>query len=391
MKRTLKLLTLAAMIAVFAAPVFSQSKECNDENKAAWYQKFLDNRKGEPPQQKVAYDAAKTYLTSCPEDPNDQIAAYLKKWVTAYEAATSDASSKNQLEDAFNKKNWAEAVRSGKQVVGADGEYVRGDILITLAAYNASTSGDASLLPDSIHYANKAIDMIQAGKAFAPFTSKEQALAWENFIIGTAMLKNNPGDAIPFFLKAARIESDLKKNPVLYVNLASAYNDGPRAKLTDEYRAKGFTVETDESKLMIANINQILDRQIDALARAVALASDATVKKGLMSDLAEAYKARNKSEAGLDVLVASILNKPLPDMPTPLTSLPPAATPTPTTGSQPASSGNSTSPAANRPAASGAATGSKQGTTTTTSTKPAVAKPSPTPRPRSRANHSRRG
>ena len=97
--------------------------------------------------------------------------------------------------------------------------------------------------------------------------------------------------------------------------------DGPRAKLTDEYRAKGFTVETDESKLMIANINQVLDRQIDALARAVALASDATVKKGLLADLTDAYKARNKSDAGLDVFVASVLNKPLPDMPTPLTSL----------------------------------------------------------------------
>jgi len=61
------------MLAVFAAPALAQSKECNDENKAAWYDTFLKNYKGEPPQQKIAYDAAKLYLTSCPEDPADQI------------------------------------------------------------------------------------------------------------------------------------------------------------------------------------------------------------------------------------------------------------------------------------------------------------------------------
>jgi len=389
MKLTFKLFTLAAMMALFAIPAWAQAKECSDDFKQSTYSKWYDNRKDH---QDIAYQAAKDYLSTCPAD-DSAYATALKKFATAYEAATSDATSKNQLEDFFNKKNWADAVRTGKQVVTADAEYARGHILITLAAYNASTSGDGSLLPDSIQYANKAIDMIQAGKAFAPFQSKEQALAWENFIIGTAMLKNNPGDAIPYFLKAARIDSDLKKNPVLYVNLASAYNDGPRAKLTDEYRARGFTVETDESKLMIANINQVIDRQIDALARAAALATDAGVKKGVMDALTETYKDRTKSTAGLNELVASVLNKPLPDMPTPLTQLPtPAATPTSTAGSQPAGTVSST-PATNKPAANSTTGGTKSGntnSTTTTATKPAVAKPSPTPKPRSRANHRRR-
>src|SRR6266481_7002961 len=92
MKRTIILSTVAMMLALFAVPVLAQTKECNDENKAAWYDTFLKNYKGEPPQQKIAYDAAKLYLTSCPEDPADQIAAFMKnKFVVPYEKIMANA------------------------------------------------------------------------------------------------------------------------------------------------------------------------------------------------------------------------------------------------------------------------------------------------------------
>src|SRR6267143_3405283 len=106
MRRTIKLVTLAAMLAVFAAPALAQSKECNDENKGAWYDTFLKNYKGEPPQQKIAYDAAKLYLTSCPEDPADKIAEFMKnKFVLPFEKMTAGQTLKKQFEDAFKAKN----------------------------------------------------------------------------------------------------------------------------------------------------------------------------------------------------------------------------------------------------------------------------------------------
>src|SRR6266481_1645009 len=99
MRRTIKLVTIAMMLALFAAPALAQSKECNDENKAAWYDTFLKNYKGEPPQQKIAYDAAKLYLTSCPEDPADQIAAFMKnKFVVPYEKIMANADVAKQLD-----------------------------------------------------------------------------------------------------------------------------------------------------------------------------------------------------------------------------------------------------------------------------------------------------
>jgi hypothetical protein len=106
--------------------------------------------------------------------------------------------------------------------------------------------------------------------------------------------------------------------------------------MSEEYKAlHGGKDETPESKLMLANINQLVDRMIDGYARAVALAGSdpnfAQPKAVWNDSLTTWYKYRNNGQlTGMDQLVAGILSKPLPPEPTPLTSLPtstPAATP----------------------------------------------------------------
>lgn len=329
MKRTIILSTVTVMLAVFAVPVLAQTKECNDENKAAWYDTFLKNYKGEPPQQKIAYDAAKLYLTSCPADPADKIADFMKnKFVVPYEAMTAGVTLKKQFEDAYKAKNYADEIKLGKQIVATEPDNSAVYIMMGVAGL-----GDEAVLSDAAESARKAIELIQTGKPFAPYESKDKALAALTYVIAKSKLKASPADAITSLIQAAKFESDLKKNPQLYLDLATAYNEGPRAKLTDEYKSKigPNQTETPESKLALANLNQVLDRQIDALARAAALA-DAANKAAIMGDLTELYKYRNKSEAGLNELVASVLSKPIPDVPTPLTSLPASTPSTPATG-----------------------------------------------------------
>ena len=143
--------------------------------------------------------------------------------------------------------------------------------------------GDAAVLNDSSQYAKKAIEMIEAGKPFAPLTSKDQALAYLNYDIGKSLLKSSPADAIPYLLKAAQLESELKKNPNVYVDLAGAYGEGPIAKQSEEYKAK-YPTETPESKVAFENINQLIDRQIDALARAAAGVPPNGVAGGVAAD-----------------------------------------------------------------------------------------------------------
>ena len=392
MKRTIILFTVAVMLAVFAVPVLAQTKECNDENKAAWYDTFLKNYKGEAAQQKIAYDAAKLYLTSCPEDQADKIAEFMKnKFVLPYEKMTAGQTLKKQFDDAFKAKNYAEEIKLGKQIVATEPDNSAVYIMMGVAAL-----GDESLLSDAAQSARKAIELVEVGKPFAPYESKDKALAALNYVIAKSYLKTSPAEAIPYLIKAAKYDSDLKKNPQVYLDLATAYNDGPRAKLTEEYKSKigPNQTETPESKLALANLNQVLDRQIDALARAAALA-DAANKTAIMGDLTELYEYRNKSKTGLNELVASVLSKPIPEIPTPLTSLP-VSTPS----STPATGGSPTSGSAQTGNAGGAKSGSSTGSATTSQTKTVSiqsggagsAKPAATPTPASkkpRSNHRR--
>jgi len=359
MKRTITLLALAVTFALFAAPALAQTAECNDVFKTATYKKWYDNRKDK---QDIAFQAAEEYIKVCPDDTGPYGVA-IKKFYDAYKAANDTNATKKQFEDAVVKKNYAEQMRLGKLIIASEPDNSAAYIIMGVAGLS-----DPNLLNDSSQYAKKAIELIEVGKPFAPFTTKDQALAYLNNEVGKSLLKSAPADAIPYFLKAARLESDLKKSPQLYADLAGAYGEGPIAKQSEEYKQK-FTTESPESKLAVDNLNQLIDRQIDALARATALSTNPANKKALNDLLTGLYTDRNKSTTGLDALLASVLSKPVPDFPTPLTLPTPAATPEATPAATPAVT-PATTPATN-PAAKPAAT---------PATKPA-AKPSPSPTP----------
>jgi tetratricopeptide (TPR) repeat protein len=370
MKRTTLLLAIAVVSAAFAAPAMAQSDKCTEEFKSATYQKWYDNRKGD---QDVAYKAAKDYLATCTTE--DQYSTALKKFVDAFDALQKNTSTNKQFDDAYKNKNYPEVIRLGKQVLATDPDNSTVYIVMGITGLY-----DESVLGEAAPAAKKAIELIDAGKPFKPlYDSKDKALAALTYVQAKALLKSAPADAIPLLLKTAKYESDLKKDPQLYLDLATAYNNGPRAVLTKKYTdVVGPTgVETPENTLALANLNQVIDRQIDALARAAALA-DAANKKAIMDALTEIYKYRNKTEAGLPEMVATVLSKPIPEVPTPLTSLP-----TPSTSGSPATSG--------APGTTGAQTTgqNKAGSATVGGTGSAKPAATPTPSPKKpRANHT---
>ena len=332
MKRTIKLLAIAAAFAAFAVPVLGQD-QCTDDSKAAWYKTFLDNYKGDEAKQQVAVDAAKKYIASCPED---QYSKYMNdKFVKPWDDLHKNQQVATQFQTAVKNKDNQQVLNLGEQIVATNPENAA-VIYILMAGTGLN---DPNLLGRSSQAAKKAIELIEAGKSFEPaYKTKDQALAAMNYIVAKSMLQSTPADAIPYYLKAARYESDLKKTPQLYLELADAYQKGPGARLTAEYKSKigPDNTETPESKLVLENLNQVTDRQIDALARAAANATDAATKKAIVDDLTALYKYRNKTatDANVSELVANVMSKPLPDLPTPITSLPtPTPSSTPTTGS----------------------------------------------------------
>ena len=380
---------LAVVLALSAVSVWAQAKECNDDFKTTTYSKWYDNRKDK---QDVAYEAAKEYLAVCTTE--DQYSAVLKKFVDAYDKLHSNQKLTADFDAAVKAKNYAEQIRVGKQLVALPSHADNAVIYM----FMANAGKEANMTADSTQAAKKAIELVEAGKTVTPaYQTKDQALAAMNYLLAKSTMKTSAADAIPYFVKALRYESDLKKSPVVYNELGAAYAEGPVDKYAKEYKMHadaGKTVESPEIKLAVANLNQAFDRQIDAFARAAAVSSGAD-KKAFMDLLAAVYKDRNKKDAAageLDTLVASVVAKPVPDAPPPITSLP-----TQTTGSTP--SGTGAMPATTAPTGGTTSTngGSSSGSSSTTKPAPtgtatpttAPAKPTATPKPKPRRNHRR--
>ena len=397
MKWVNRLIALAAVLTFSAVSASAQAKECTDDFKTETYGKWYADRKEN---QDAAYAAAKEYVAVCPND-DSQYAKVVKKFIADYDSIHSNQKLATDFDAAVKAKNYAEQIRLGKQLTAIGSNADNAVIYILMASAGL---GDSNLLSESAVAAKKAIDLIEAGKPVTPaYQTKDQALAAMNYVIAKSIMKTSPTDAIPYFIKAAKYESDLRKSPLVYNELATAYAEGPVAKFGKDYQAlaaAGKSVDSPEAKLVIANMNQALDRQIDAFARAAAVSTSPEDKKAFMGVLAAVYKDRNKKDpvdSELNALVASALSKPLPDVPAPITTLPePSATPTPApagtggsnTGAAPVgSSTNGSNSRSLGPVNSGPA---KTGTTTTTTTPPAAtAKPTPTPKPKPRRSNHR--
>ena len=389
MKKMTMFLMIGATVALLAMPVAATNlitandavqDQCTTEGKNALYQEFLKFRKDD---QAKAFDAAKKYL-ACPtaEVTEDQqkIIDYLKKWSTAYEEGMTAINFDKAL---WTDKNYPEAFKLGDALLAKNPEDLK---VLTGLGTNGYlvVAKNPELAPKALDDARKALQLLESGKTldnWAPLNNKETALAYLNFTIGTLTLEKEPANALKNLLKAAQYETPLKKSPFTYAYIAGAYETGPYAQQSADYKTK-FTGqnESPESKLALANINQLVERMVDGYARAVALAGNdanfAKQKPVWQESLSTWYKyLHNNTETGMDQLVATVVNTPLPPEPTPLTSLPtPAPSPAGTSGTGPAN-GNGT-PSTTAPA--GTTTPTTKASTapgSTTATKPAGTKP----------------
>jgi tetratricopeptide (TPR) repeat protein len=290
-------------------------QETDDEYKVTTYKRFTENREPNPG---VAYQAAKDYMVRYGKE-DDQYTRYLKQWMAAFE--------KDQRQDAllraiYGERNYAAGFGMAKQVLADDPEDVKALIALGYGGYLSTTNAKSETFnADSERYAQKAIQLIESGKApdmWEPFKNKEDALASLYMAIGFTQLKLHPDEAIGRFIKVTQIDSDLRKAPSTYYLLAVAYEQGPYKRLSADY-TKRFAdqPETPESKAALDKIYKAADPIIDAYARAVAFAgSDAqyTTKKAEWTKrLTDLYKFRHEGlDTGLSEFVAGVLAKPLP-------------------------------------------------------------------------------
>jgi len=365
--------------------------QCTQENKIAWYTEFRAIFKTD---QNKAYDLAKRYL-ACPSEAGEEsVRNYLQNTFVAVIDKARRTPRVTEL--VYDKKDFTKAFELGRQVLADEPDNVKVLMDLAYAGYLAATSKVETFTPDALVYAKKAIQLIQAGgvpESWVPYTNKDEALSYLNSTIGQLTIQKNPSEALPYLLKAAQFEGKLKKQPVTYGFIGDAYQSGPYDKLYGDYKAKfEGKDESPESKLALENINQVIDRIIDAYARAVSLsgtdAANQATKKAWMDALTNWYKFRhNQSDAGLTDLIASVMAKPLPPEPTPLTTLPaapPATSTTPANGGANPTGSTGAAPQKSTPAPSAVTTTTKSATNPaeTATTKTAV-------KPKAKNNHRR--
>jgi hypothetical protein len=201
------------------------------------------------------------------------------------------------------------------------------------------------------------------------------------YYIAAWSLESAPEETVTQLLKVAQSNSIFAKEPATFQLLGAAYYNGELKKLADQYKTlyEGKE-ETPESKALFDRINLVLDRVIDAYARAVALSNTnpkyAATANALRPVLTALYKQRHEnSEAGLNELIASVLNKPLP-----IPGQEPAPTAAPASSSS-VSGTNGTAPAATQPASSAPAGATAKPASSTTTTTPAAKPAATTPKP----------
>ena len=305
---------LAVSVVTFGSIAIAQ--ETDDPVKIAIYKRFVDNRIPNPT---AAYQAAREYLQRYTKD-KDQYTDYLTKWVLAYERDER----KRKLPGLINEKNFADAYSTGAKILADEPHYLRAQIDLGYAGYLASSAKNEAYNTIALDYARKAIQAIESGRApteWAPFKGKDDTLAYLNYAVGFLTLKTNPDQAIDSLLKAVKYESEIRKTPSTYYFLAVAYESGPYKTRSTAYQSQfASKPETAESKAALEKLNVIMDRIIDAYARAIAAAGTdpktEQSRKGWMAQLSTYYKFRHDgSDAGMTELIAAALQKSLPPKP----------------------------------------------------------------------------
>lgn len=307
---------LALSVVALGARHVVWAQETDDPVKIEIYKRFVDNRQGNPA---VAYKAARDYLQKYNKD-KDQYTDYLNKWVMFYERDER----KRELPNLINEKKFAEAYSTGERILKDEPNYLRAQIDLGYAGYLAASAKNESFNATSLDYARKAISEIESGKApadWAPFKGKDDTLAYLNYAVGYLTLKTNPDQAIDALQKAAKYDSDIRKTPSTYYFLAVAYESGPYKTLSTAYQTQyAGKPETPESKAALEKLNTVMDRIIDAYARAIATAgtdpkTDQSRKEWL-NQMTTYYKFRHEgNDTGLTEFIASVLQKPLPPKP----------------------------------------------------------------------------
>jgi hypothetical protein len=286
-----------------------------DNQKEGLYAQFVDyKRNPNPEQQRYAYPTAKEYLRLF-GGVDDSETKEVLRFVTEYEHALHE----RELYDAYGARNYLKTFELGRSVLKSNPDDFFVLALLTEAGYENSLAGNKSLNTETIGYARRAVQLIEAGKVSKPdpFKSMDMARGFLNFTLGNFVRDDQPVEAAAAFLKAVQAGDPYHSDPAAYHRLGVATLKGEFTQLSAEYNEKfGNKPPSPEQAAMLQRIQHLVERAIDAYARAVALSTkpeQEETRTKILAQLNALYKNfHNNSDAGLSELISTVLSKPMP-------------------------------------------------------------------------------
>ena len=183
---------------------------------------------------------------------------------------------KRNLPGLINEKKFAEAYSTGAKILADEPNYLRAQIDLGYAGYLAASAKNESFNTTALDYARKAIQAIESGKApteWAPFKGKDDTLAYLNYAVGFLTLKTTPDQAIDSLIEGRAVRERHQEDSFDLLLPGRAYESGPYKTLSTAYQTEfANKPETPESKAALEKLNVVMDRIIDAYARAIAAA-----------------------------------------------------------------------------------------------------------------------
>ncbi len=303
-------LTTIIFSMLFAAAIFAQDDAAKSEmmNKIS---KLSQSKKQDD--KAKAYQMTREFLAKYGNDKDDNTAK-LKKYFQGYRLS--------EFDKAVNDNRMADALVIGKEVLAENPNDFYVMMKLAYGGYDVlSKKQDKTYIKDSIGYANQTLAEFDKGnypKDFAPYKNKDEATAVMHFTIAKLSADSDPKLSVTEFYKSLQYDSEIKKNGISYASIAQ-YFEQSYQKAAAEYQTK-FGAATSESPELLAaqnNLEKILDRMLDAHARAIAAARINDPKSPNLpvweNRLKEIYNFRFHKTDGVDEFITKTTAAPIAD------------------------------------------------------------------------------
>ena len=304
MKKIFSTVVLLLLTVSVATSVFAQKQKSKDElikeiATLSNSQKVEDKEK--------AYQLGKEFLTRFPKDKE---VAKIRPFVKNFQKYT--------FIKALEDKKFADFFAIGKEILADEPENTEIALNLGYGGYDALLkSSDKSFGNDAIKYAQLTLQLLEKGSfpaSFAPFNSKDDALAWMYYIIGYFSMEKDIKTAASSFYKSTLYESAIKKTSQPYYAIALYYEDRYEA-MAKALNAKAKTISDAEFKAENDKVNAVIEQMMDAYARAYKIGETENNpgKDDWKKRLAAVYKFYKKTDAGFEPYLTYIVSTPFKD------------------------------------------------------------------------------